>query len=96
MTTMSTPVNAALDLIDVLSERGYEPQEDTAEHEHLRADLTFSGLGSVRVIIADDVTVLAFDRYMAEMWSAKFSDLAPLAAITATMDAAESAASART
>jgi hypothetical protein len=84
---MSTPVIAAAELIDVLSERGYEPDEDAPDF--CRADLVTSGLGSVRVVIADDVEVCAFDRYMNLRWSARLGNAAPLAAMAGVMDAAE-------
>jgi hypothetical protein len=88
---MSTPVIAASELIDELARRSYEPQEDAPEF--IRADLTFtvldSVLGTVRVIVDDGVAVIGFDRNGVTMWSARFDNAAPLAAIAGAIDAAE-------
>lgn len=85
--SMSTPVTAAAELIGLLAERGYEPDEDAPEF--CRADLVTSGLGSVRVVIADEVEVHVFDRWTNLRWSARLGNAAPLAAIAGVMDAAE-------
>lgn len=88
---MSSPVTYAHDLIDILSNHGYVPDETAPEF--CRADREFDGTGSVRVIIAENVKVLVFDLYGVGMWSAKFSALTPLAVIEAAIDAAGTSAS---
>lgn len=71
--------------------RGYVPDESGPDF--VRAGRSFtvldSPLGTVLVVVGDEVTVSAFDHETVQRWSAVFSADAPLNAITAVMDAAE-------
>ena len=72
-------------LLDHLQEQGYEPQDSGDEW----FDLIASGIGSVRVVLSDDIYVYAFDGYMASEWEARFTPGTPDAVILATLEAAE-------
>lgn len=80
-------------LLAVLQSRGYEPQfgYDTSADIF---DLTASGIGTIRVMVfASDggrVELHRFNRRMAGMWDAQFSNSTPDAVIIAAIDAAES------
>lgn len=74
-------------VLDHLMTAGYEPEEGRPARE-LACILTAPGVGSVRVVVADDVEVHAFDRYMSCRWSARLSN-APGAVVLAVLEGAE-------
>jgi hypothetical protein len=77
------------DLLDHLMTAGYEPEEDGTAHGEDWYILTASGVGSIRVVRSESRTEIhAFDRYMANRWSADLSS-APASVIIATIEAAE-------
>jgi hypothetical protein len=81
-------MTTAPSLLDHLMNAGYEPDDD-APGSTLWADLVVSGIGTVRCIIdGPDTNVHAFDQFMVEDWSARFTG-APDAAVIATLETAE-------
>ena len=78
---MTTTAN----LLDHLQEQGYEPADFSDEWY----DLIVSGIGSVRVIVSDDIYIYAFDKHMANEWQLHLSPGTPDALIVAILQAAE-------
>ncbi len=79
-------------VLDHLQEQGYEPRDDSPGRT-LWADLTASGVGTVRVVINPEdefsVEVYAFDKYLATEWEAHLSPGTPDAVALALIEAAE-------
>ena len=72
-------------LLDHLQEQGYEPADFSDEWY----DLVVSGVGSVRVVVSDDIYVYAFDKFMVCEWQVHLSSGASDAVIVAVLQAAE-------
>lgn len=75
-------------LMALLPERDYEPLDDFPDC-WLAADLVRSGIGTVRIVIADDITVYAFDAGMACRYSATFTPDTAESVVVAALDQIE-------
>jgi hypothetical protein len=84
-------MTSAMDVLDALRQRGYEPRDDAALGEGWFDRCL--GDATLRVILTDDeVHLCAFDKYMALEWDARFPCGCPAAVILAALSAAETTA----
>lgn len=78
-------------LMEILPQRDYEPVDDYVFDSDvwLAADLLRPGMGTVRVVVTDEITVYAFDPNLVVRYSVRFAPSTPDAVIVAALDQIE-------